>query len=442
MKNTDCKKGSSMNILIKNVMLPESYGFGDQTVSVEICDRVFGYIGCKAPREDSVYDSVIDGGGDLLIPGLYNAHCHAAMTIFRGYGEDLPLDRWLNEKIFPAEDRLTSEAVCVGTELAVAEMIRGGIVSFSDMYMFEDIVGEVALSTGIKANLSRSIVSFDDGDPAKDHRVGESIELIRDFHGADDGRIRVDLSLHAEYTNTERMSRYVAEYAKEKGLGIQIHISETEKEHLEAMARRNGRTPTEFFCDCGLFDVPVTAAHCVWLSDHDMDIFAEKKVTAVHNPVSNLKLGSGVMPLRTMLDRGVRVALGTDGAASNNNLDILKEMQYAVLLAKGISRRPESVTAAELLPLATVNGAMAQGREGCGRIETGYRADAVLVSLDSLSNIPSYGMETTLLYSARSSDVRMTVVDGRILFRDGEYQTIDVEKLKYRAKDVIKHYFD
>ena len=431
-----------MTILIKNIKLPETYGFGTDSVTVEVRDRVFGAVGRMAPMAEDAYDQVIDGKGNLLIPGLYNTHCHAAMTIFRGYGEDLPLDRWLNEKIFPAEDKLTSESVRVGTELAIAEMLANGIVSFSDMYMFEDIVAEAALSTGIKANLSRSIVSFTDEDPAKDFRVAESLRLVSDYHGADDGRLRVDMSLHAEYTNTERMTRYVAELAKEKGLGVQVHVSETEKEHLEAMARRGGKTPTEFFCDCGLFDVPTTAAHCVWASENDMRIFAEKGVSVAHNPVSNLKLGSGVMPLRKMLDMGVNVTLGTDGAASNNNLDILKEMQYAVLLAKGISRRPESVVAGEMLPLATGNAARAQRRQLCGKIETGYRADAVLVALDTVNNIPSYGYETTLLYSARSSDVRMTMVDGRILYQNGQYKTIDIEKLKYKAKDVIKHYFD
>ena len=431
-----------MKILIKNVKLPEGYGYGTDSVCVEVLDRVFGAVGTTAPKAEAQYDEVIDGRGNLLIPGLYNTHCHAAMTIFRGYGEDLPLDRWLNEKIFPAEDKLTQVAVRTGTELAIAEMLANGIVSFSDMYMFEDMVGKAVLDTGIKANLSRSIVSFTDADPAADFRFDETRALVSEFHGADDGRILVDASLHAEYTNTERMTRFIAEYAVREGLGVQIHLSETEKEHAECMARREGRSPAAFFRDCGLFDARTTAAHCVWVTEDDMDILREKKVAVAHNPVSNLKLGSGVMPMRKMLDRGVLVTLGTDGAASNNNLDILKEMQYAILLGKGISRAPEKVVASEMLPIATVNGALAQGRENCGKIETGYRADAVLIDLDSIHAIPSYGYETTLLYSANSSDVRMTMVDGRVLYRNGEYKTIDIEKLKYQAKDVIKHYFD
>lgn len=431
-----------MKYLIKNVKLPGEYGFGTESVFVEVNDRVFGKIGTKAPGAEEQYDRVIDGKGNLMIPGLYNTHCHAAMTIFRGYGEDLPLDRWLNEKIFPAEDRLTEKSVRVGTELAVAEMLANGIVSFSDMYMFEDVVAKVALETGIKANVSRSIVSFDDGDPAKDHRFLESTALVSEFHGADDGRVLVDMSLHAEYTNTERMTRFIAEYAAANHLGIQVHISETEKEHKECMERRNGRSPVKFFYDCGLFEARTTAAHCVWVTDEDMAMLRDKRVAVAHNPVSNLKLGSGVMPLRSMLDRGVLVTQGTDGAASNNNLDVLKELQYAILLGKGISRAPESVVAGEMLPLVTVNGAEAQGRTNCGKIRTGYRADAVLVDLDAVNTIPSYGYETTLLYSARGSDVRMTMVDGRILYETGEYKTIDIEKLKYQAKDVIKHYFD
>ena len=430
-----------MTTLIRNVKLLEEYGFGTKTVAVVVEDGKYTYVGEAEPRIR--VDEIIDGKGNLFIPAFYNTHCHAAMTLFRGYGEDLPLDRWLNEKIFPAEDKLTPRSVNVATKLAIAEMLSNGVASFSDMYMFMDEVAEAVLETGIKANLSRSIVSFAESDNiANDSRFLESVKLVKDYNGAGSGRLKIDMSLHAEYTNTEQMSRFIAEYTRENGLGMQVHISETEKEHRECMARRGGRTPIEFFRDCGLLDSRTTAAHCVYLTDNDINIIKEKKVSVAHNPVSNLKLGSGVMGLRKMLDKGVNVTLGTDGVASNNNLDVLKELQYAVLLGKGISRQPESVTAAEMFPLATRNGAIAQGREDCGEIKIGYKADAVLVNLDSVNNIPSYGYYTTLAYSAKSSDVLMTMVDGEILYKNGEYKTIDIEKLKFEAKDVINHYFD
>lgn len=430
-----------MTTLIRNVKLLGEYGFGEKIVSVIVENGKYSYIGEAEPR--IAVDEVIDGKENLLIPAFYNTHCHAAMTLFRGYGEDLPLDRWLNEKIFPAEDRLTNKSVNVATKLAIAEMLANGIASFSDMYMFMDEVANAALETGIKANLSRSIVSFAESDNiANDNRFLESVKLVKDYDGAGDGRIKVDMSLHAEYTNTEQMSRFIAEYTKENNLGMQVHISETEKEHRECMERRGGRTPVEFFNDCGLFDSRTTAAHCVYLTDNDMDIIKEKKVSVAHNAVSNLKLGSGVMQLRKMLDKGINVTLGTDGVASNNNLDILKELQYAVLLGKGISRSPESVKAEEMFALATLNGAIAQGRPDCGSIKLGNKADAVLLNLDSVNNIPSYDLYTTIAYSAKSSDVLMTMVDGKVLYKDGEYKTIDIEKLKFEAKDVINHYFD
>ena len=311
------------------------------------------------------------------------------------------------------------------------------------MYMFMDEVAKAVLETGIKANLSRSIVSFGESQNIeKDSRFLESGELVKAFHGAGGGRLLIDMSLHAEYTNTEQMARFVAEYTKENNLGMQVHISETEKEHKEAMERRGGRTPVEFFDNCGLFDSRTTAAHCVYVSDNDIRIMRERGVSVAHNPVSNLKLGSGVMPLRKLLDCGVNVALGTDGVASNNNLDVLKELQYAVLLAKGTLRQPDSISAREIFPLATKNGALAQGRSDCGEIKVGYKADAVLLDLDSVNNIPSYGYYTTVAYSAKSSDVLMTMVDGKVLYENGEYKTIDIEKLKFEAKDVINHYFD
>ncbi len=429
-----------MKTIFKDVTLLPEYGYGSQRVNVTVTDHIISEI--TAEPCDCAGADVVEGRGDLLIPAFYNAHCHAAMTLFRGYGEDLPLQRWLEERIFPAEDRLTYESVRTATKLAIAEMIRGGVVSFSDMYMFEDAVAEAVLESGVKANLSRSLVSFDpDIDAASDSRLAEAIRLYKDYHNAADGRIKIDFSLHAEYTNVPRYCAYVGEYAAANGIGMQLHLSETEKEHRECIAR-HGKTPTRFFYDLGVLDASTTAAHCVWVSDEDIAIMAEKGVTAAHNPVSNLKLGSGVMPLRKMLDADVNVALGTDGVASNNRLDLMREMQTAAILHKGINRDPAITVASEMLPLATRNGALAQGRVDCGSVAVGMRADLILIDRNALHNMPSYDDYALLCYSAERGDVRVTMSDGRILYRNGEYTCIDEERLRYEAREVFAHYFD
>ena len=430
-----------MKTILKNATLLPEYGYGSRRVAVTVKNGRITEITEALPEEVRA-DEVIDCGGDLLMPAFCNAHCHAAMTIFRGYGEDLPLQDWLEKRIFPAEDRLTFRAVYHASMLAIAEMLRHGIASFSDMYMFEDAVAEAVLATGIKANLSRSLVSFDpDVDMAKEQRTVEALRLFEWYHGSDDGRLRVDLSLHAEYTNQPRACEYVAELARRLGTGMQIHLSETEREHAECIAR-HGKTPTEFFRDTGVLDVPTTAAHCVWVSDSDIEILREKGVTVAHNPVSNLKLGSGVAPLRKLLDAGVNVALGTDGTASNNRLDVLRELQVAALIHKGVHRDPTALRAAELVPLATVNGMRAQGRPDCGRVEKGCRADLILVDRNSLHNIPCYDDYAMLAFSADSSDVKMTMVDGRILWRNGAYTSLDEERLRFDCREVFAHYFD
>ena len=427
-----------MKILFENVMLPGAADTAPHFVSVE--GGRIASVGTVRPRGG--YDRTVDGRGRLLIPGLVNAHCHAAMTIFRGYGEDLPLDRWLGERIFPAEDRLHDRAVYLGTKLAIAEMLAAGVTSFSDMYFFCDATARAVAESGIKANLSRSVVSFDDGaDYRTDPRVAEGLALFRDWNGAEDGRILVDLSLHAEYTNKAAAVRVVAEEAARLGTRVQIHLSETEKEHRECLSR-HGVTPTGFFLQNGLFEVPVVAAHCVYLTAEDRAILASHGATAVHNPISNLKLGSGVMPLADTLAAGVNVALGTDGAASNNRLDLLREMQTALLLAKGTTGRPDCLTAVEAIPLATENGARAQGRSDTGRIAVGARADLALLDLRGAHNLPVVTPAGALAYSAAAADVCLTMADGRILYENGEFYALDVEKLKAEFAEMRAHYFD
>ncbi len=419
-----------MKILIKNAVCPELSGQSNIKNVIIENDKVT-FVGEYIPENNAHFDRTIDGTGSILMPGFVNAHCHTPMTLLRGLGSDCPLDVWLNDHIFPTEDKLNGDLAHIGTMSAIAEMIRGGVTSFSDMYFFCDRIADAVIESGIKANISRSVVSFDETeDPASNFRVAETLSLFNDYNNAGDGRVKVDFSLHAEYTNTESMCRYLAELAKDHGARMHIHLSETEKEHNECIGRR-GMTPTAFFEKCGVFDVPVTAAHCVWLDKNDMEIMAAMGATAVHNPRSNLKLGSGVMNFEELSKTGVNIALGTDGSASNNKQDLLAEMQLAAILHKGILRNASAVRAADAIRAATAGGAVSQGREGFAEIKEGMPADLVLISCDRPGVSICEDAVSTLAYATDRSDVVMTMVDGRILFDHGEYTTIDIARVEY-----------
>ena len=424
-----------MKTIIKNVMLPE----GTKAVNLAIENKIITQI-TENPICADKGDNVIDGKGNLLISGFYNAHGHSAMTALRGYADDLPLKEWLFEKIFPAEDKLTDEIVYNASMLAIAEMIAGGTVSFSDMYFFMDQTAKAVIESGIKANLCRGFTSGTDTDMQNDYRFAESKKLVADYNGYDDGRIIGEMCVHAEYTNADHAVAAVAEYAKENGLGIQIHASETRSEHFDCIAKR-GKTPMEWFDSLGILDVPVTAAHCVWVNNSDIELMARKKVNAVHCPISNLKLASGVMRINALINGGVNVALGTDGASSNNKLDMIREMQTAAILHKGVNLDPLAMPAKQIYEIATKNGAVAQRRNDCGEIAVGKRADLVLINCEAINNLPLYDPYSMLAYSAAASDVIMTMVDGRVLYSNGEYKTIDVEKIKAEAKGSLKGFF-
>lgn len=386
------------------------------------------YIGDEKPEGD--FGASYNGHNRLLMSGLCNAHSHAAMTLLRGYAENLPLDRWLNERVFPFEDKIQNEDAYYSTLLAIAEMLRTGTTSFTDMYFFSEHVIKGVGESGIKCNFGRAITSFSDCDISEIPSFRESEELVKTYHNAFEGRLKIDMSLHAEYTNRRTVMEQFAESVKAHGLRAHIHLSETEKEHEECKQRHGGLTPTELFAACGVFDVPTTAAHCVWVTDSDMDILKEKGVTVATNPASNLKLGSGVCNIYALLKKGINAALGTDSVASNNNLDMFREMYLCALLPKGFYRRPDVVSERDVLKMATQNGYAAQGRTDCGTIEVGNRADLIVVDLDTVHMCPHNDTVNHLVYAASGADVLLTMADGKVLYKDGIYTTIDIEKVK------------
>ena len=429
-----------MKTLFSQITILYEDGRTESDMYLSVKNGIIAYIGKEKPAD--TFDRVINGCGKLLCPGFYNCHTHIPMTLFRGYAENLPLSRWLHEKIFPAEDKLYPEAVRAASMLAIAEMLQNGTVSFSDMYFFCDEIAESAIETGIKANISRSTVAFDSEiKPEQDERFHESIALFERYHNCANGRIKIDMSIHAEYSTVAKSCRYISDFALQKGLGIQLHLSETSHEHQECI-RKYGMTPTEFFEENGVFRVPVTAAHCVHVTDSDISILKRNKATVVHNPASNLKLGSGVMRLAELLDAGVNVTLGTDGAASNNTLDILKEAYLASILQKGISGDTEKLKSSVFIEMLTKNGAYAQGRVNCGKIAEGYCADLVMLDFEKIYILPVYNPADSFLYSADASSVILTMVDGKILYENGEFQSIDIEKVKYQFMEVVRTYFN
>lgn len=389
------------------------------------------YIGKTLPQGYS--GEVIDGKEKLLLPGFYNCHCHTSMTLMRGLGSGLPLDRWLNEAIFPVEALLTEDDIYYGALLGALELLASGVVSVSDMYFKLPKIAEAYEKTGIKANISNPVTAFDESvDYFNDRSYRETVELDRLF-GNTDGRIRSDVAIHSEYITTEKVVRQAAEYAKKTGKIIQIHCSETLKEHEECKQRRNGRTPVEYLRDCGVLDSPTILAHCVYCEDKDIEIIKEKNAYACHNISSNMKLGSGVAPIGNWINKNVRIVIGTDGAASNNNLNFLEELQMAALVASGTRQDPTVINPATYLYKISRNGALAQGREDCGLIKVGMRADLIMFDLAKPNMTPDYDTLANVVYSAAASDICMTMVDGKIVYKNGVFPGIDIDKIRFEA---------
>ena len=401
---------------------------------VGIRGKKIAYVGTACPEEPALRK--IDGRHKLMMPGLVNTHAHTAMCIMRGYADDYPLQAWLYEKVFPVEGRLDERAILAGAALGYAESIAAGITSTTDMYFKMPATLELALKAGIRTNFCNALMSFDpDGYRFKNDRgTQETIEALPSLHGAGDGRILVDMGVHAEYTSFPAVWEDAAGFAKEHDLNMQVHLSETRREHEECIARW-GKTPSEVLAEHGVFDQRTTAAHCVWLTDSDMELLAAKGVSAAHNPISNLKLGSGIARVGTMREKGVNVSIGSDGCCSNNTLDLFEEMKFAALLQKGTTLDPAKGSALSAIEMATVNGAKAQGRENSiGRIQEGYEADLILLDLDKPHLSPCYDPIGTVVYCAHASDVCMTMVQGNILYENGEFKTLDIEKVLAEAR--------
>ncbi len=406
-----------------------------------------GYIGIKDGRIAFISDSlpenaeareVIDGRNKIAMPGLVNAHSHSAMTLMRNYADDMALEKWLFDNIFPVEAKLTDKDVYWGTMLGISEMLKSGITAFADMYMFMDEVARAVTETGIKANLCKSPVQFfEDGQLKRLDKSQGTIDYYNSYHNSADGRIKVFVEIHSVYMFNENTLRNAAQLAKQLNTGIHIHLLETVSE-VESSKKDYGMTSIEICRETGVLDVPVMAAHCVHLTDSDLRIMKEKNASVVHNPTSNLKLGSGIARVPEMMDMGINVCLGTDGAASNNNLNMFEEMNIAAILHKGVAMNPQLMKAQDVLKMGTVNGARAIGFDDTGILSEGMKADIILVDTDKPHFYPKNDPMAMMVYSAQASDVDTVIVNGKVLMKNRQFTHIDEEKIKFEVDTLSK----
>jgi len=379
-----------------------------------------------------VYDRTIDGHDRVVLPGLVNSHTHTAMTLLRGYADDMPLMEWLENKIWPLEAKLTGDDVYWGTMLAISEMLKSGTVCFADMYFFMDAAARAVENSGIRAVLSRGMVGVG---PEKEIAFSESRDMVKKWQGACNGRITCRLGPHAPYTCPPDYLERVMQLSDELGVGLHIHIAETRVE-LEDIKRIYGSTPVVHLDKLGLFERPVLAAHCVHVDAADIEILAAKQVGVAHNPESNMKLASGIAPIQQMLKAGIKVALGTDGASSNNNLDMLQEMRSASFLQKVYLQDSTVIPAWQALQMATANGARALGLgHEMGQLKPGYKADMIIIGLKQPNMLPAYDPISNIVYSAQAADVETVIVDGNILMEDRVIKTFDEEEVLAQVKE-------
>lgn len=423
---------------------------GDSVVTMDANDTIFndgaiaiddGLIVAVGSRADVTAEfsaaTVIGGDGRVVMPGLINGHSHAAMTLLRGVADDLALMDWLNNYIFPAEvEFVDAEFVRIGTELACWEMIRGGTTTFVDMYYYGDVVADVVDRCGLRAMVSATVIDqrSPDAEGAVDS-IRKGTEFIKRWKGKN-SRITPIFGPHANYTLNAEQLRATREAALELGVPISIHMSESPFE-LQYSQDTYGTTSIELYESIGFFDGPTIAAHVVWPTAAEIPILAEREVGVIHNPTSNMKIASGVAPVTEMLAAGVRLGLGTDGAASNNDLDMWEEMRLAAFLQKVQQMNPEVLPATTVLGMATRGGAVAIGLgDKIGSLEVGKRADIIQVDFSDVHHVPTFDVISHLVYVTDEQDVATVIVDGQVLMQDSEFLTLNTQKIAQESRDL------
>jgi 5-methylthioadenosine/S-adenosylhomocysteine deaminase len=377
---------------------------------------------------------VVDASGKVVIPGLINGHTHVPMTLFRGLADDLDLQEWLTKYIFPAEAKnVTEDFVRVGTRLGLAEMIRSGTTTYCDMYYFEDAIADETSKAGMRGVLGETVIDF----PVADNKTNaEAMAYVERFVKKWQGNALVvpAIAPHAPYTVSEEHLKAMRAFSDRTGAPIVTHISETKRE-VDDSLKAKGASPIDYLNRIGFLNNRVIAAHVVWPSEEELGLLKKLGVGIVHNPQSNMKLASGVAPVPEMLKQDLPVGLGTDGAASNNDLNLWEEMDTAAKLHKLISKDPKVVTAQEAFEMATIRGARALHLEKeIGSIEKGKRADLVIVALDDLNQTPYYNIYSDLVYATKAADVRTVIIEGRVVMRDRRLLTLNEVTIKADAR--------
>ncbi len=377
-------------------------------------------------------NTVIDACGKLAIPGLINCHTHSYMSVFRNIADDVDFETWLFRSIMPLEDRLTNEDAYYGAMLSCIEMLKSGTVCFLDMHMFKGMTISAARDCGMRAVMSRGLVGNGD-DEGGERRICETMDEKAEF-GADE-RFSFMLGPHAIYTCDEAYLRKVAALAKKEGMGIHIHVSETKNE-FDNCIKEHGMTPVEYLDSLGIFDVRAVAAHCVYLTDNDIEILARKGVYVAHNPKSNMKLGNGFAPVKKLINAGVKVCLGTDSQGSNNCLNMFSEMNHMALIHKGTGKDPQAVSARETFEAATRIGAEALGLNG-GALEVGKNGDVVLIDLNRPQFYPTNNVLSSLVYSANGSEVDTVVIGGNVVLDNGKVVGVDEKEIFKKVNEIV-----
>lgn len=394
-------------------------------------DSRITYIGPTIPDGEE-NTPVVDGKGLLFLPGLVNTHGHAAMSLLRGYGDDMVLQQWLQEKMWPMEGKFTSTDVYWGTSLSVLEMLKGGTTTFLDMYDHMDEVAKVAEQSGIRACLMRGAIGLCSEEEQR-MKLNEAVAFAKNWHGKADGRITTMMSPHSPYTCPPAFIEQFVQAAHDLNLPLHTHMSETLAE-VEQNVREYGARPVEHLQKLGFFSRPSLVAHAVHLNDEEIQVLAQYDVGVSHNPGSNLKLASGVARVPALLRAGVKVSLGTDGPASNNNLDMFEEMRLAALIHKGVSGDPTAVPAAEALRMTTEYGAISIGLKEVGVLAAGNKADFIALDMDQPHFLPRTDLISHAVYSASAKDVVHVWVDGKQVLKDGGCLTLDEERIRYEAQ--------